>query len=93
MEALAAYAAALNVPAKAVREELMADWDIRLQCTRCGQRKRRCRSDGNPPYGREPPATTWEVCYQCSEDLGRDEVCTLHFIDYATDRELAEFKS
>ena len=66
----------------------MATWDIRLQCTKCGQRKRRCRNDGQPPFGHEPPATVMEVCYQCSDGLSED-VETLHFVDYITEQEEA----
>lgn len=66
----------------------MSVWDIRLQCTICGQRKRRCRSDGNPPYGHEPPATTVTVCDQCSDGMETDKK-TLHFIDYTTAAEAA----
>ncbi len=65
----------------------MNDWDIRLECTVCGQRKRRCRSDGCPPFGREPMPTVIETCYQCSH--GVEDVKTLHFVDYASEKELA----
>lgn len=69
---------------------MRSEWDIRLQCTVCGQRKRRCRSDGNPPFGHEPQATTMTVCDQCGADTD-EEVKTLHFVDYATDAELAKY--
>ena len=68
----------------------MSVWDIRLQCTVCGWRVRRCRSDGNPPFGHEPPATVMSVCGNCdaNNDHPDPETETLHFIDYATDNEM-----
>ena len=63
------------------------EWKIRLQCMVCGQRKRRHRADGNPPFGNEPQATIMVVCDQCNADAGYPvpEVRTKHFVDYATD--------
>jgi len=65
-------------------------WDIRLQCTVCGERQRRCRADGTPPFGHEPVATVFSVCHNChaNADYPDEEVKTLHFVDYATDDEL-----
>lgn len=66
------------------------DWDIRLQCTVCGSRQRRYRRDGNPPYGQTPRATDTVVCSNCTANAGhKDDVKTVHFIDFASPRELA----
>jgi len=61
----------------------MNDWDIRLECTICGKRIRRCRSDGNPPFGKEPPSTVVTECCECNAE-------TLHFVDYSTEKEDSE---
>ena len=67
-------------------------WRIRLQCTVCGQRCRRCRGDGNPPFGYEPPDTVVTVCYNCSAraEMPEGGVCTVHFVDLATLEELRD---
>lgn len=63
----------------------MGQWDIILQCTICGWRSRRHRSDGNPPFGKEPPATVEDVCYNCQSRMHYPvpEVKTTHFVDFA----------
>lgn len=66
-------------------------WDIRLQCTVCGDRKPRSRSDGNPPFGNEPPATVMETCYNCQDVKTGDDCKTLHFVDYSTEEEDADY--
>jgi hypothetical protein len=65
-------------------------WDIRIQCTVCGTRCRRHRNDHPGSIGATPKATLEGVCHVCTSAAGypRDEVRTLHFIDYATDEEL-----
>lgn len=70
------------------------EWDIRIQCTVCGKRQRRHRADGNPPFGHEPPPTVMSVCYQCQSDAGypEPEVKTLHFVDFASEYEMANYK-
>lgn len=77
--------------ASEILERIPSPWDIRLQCTICGQRKRRCRADGNPPYGHSPQSTTTVVCDQCSAE-STEEIKTLHFVDYATENELTDAK-
>jgi len=74
----------------------MSEWDIRIQCTVCGTRQRRNRSDscepGGPPFGHEPKATVKCVCDNCTAEAGHPmgDVATVHFVDYATESELAE---
>lgn len=67
-------------------------WDIRLQCTACNVRVRRHRKDYPGFLGDSPKATVETVCHNCTTAAGcqTPEVRTLHFIDFATDAELAE---
>jgi hypothetical protein len=65
-------------------------WDIMLQCTICGFRQRRCRKDGNPPFGDNPPATCVTECTNCSASLETD-VVTDHFVDFITEKEQREY--
>ena len=70
-------------------------WDIRIQCTVCNTRSRRHRNDHPGKIGDAPKATLVTVCHVCASAAGypRDEVRTLHFIDYATDEELRSDES
>ena len=69
-------------------------WDIRLECTVCGFRRRKNRyeaTDGGP-MGHEPPATVACHCSNCNAEAGHidDRTDTLHFVDIASDDELNE---
>ena len=68
-----------------------AGWDIRLQCTKCGFRVRRHRNDYNGAIGDAPKATVETECSNCTCNAGYPSggMKTIHFIDYATRRELA----
>jgi hypothetical protein len=65
-------------------------WDIRLQCTVCGTRVRRHRNDYAGLSGDSPPATVMTGCSNCTCEAGhpREEVQTLHFVDFASPEEL-----
>lgn len=66
---------------------MLDKWDIRLQCSRCGVRVRRCRDDCG--IGDRPRATVTTECSNCTCNAGYPPggVKTVHFIDYATPAE------
>lgn len=70
-------------------------WDIRLQCTVCGFRQRRCRNDHPGYLGDKPKATIEVKCSNCTANANYPEggVKTLHFIDFASDKEEATISS
>jgi hypothetical protein len=45
-----------------------------------------------PPFGHEPQPTTISVCgqCQCNADYPIIEVKTMHFVDFATDKEMSD---
>lgn len=79
-------------------EGRLSGWDIRLECTVCGQRSRANRYEGDPPMGHEPPATVVRHCYNCSDSAREYEdgpsvaVETTHFVDIASDSELDDVR-
>lgn len=70
-------------------------WDIMLQCTACGFRTRRHRNDYNGAIGDAPKPTVETTCSNCTANAGdfAPDVKTVHFIDYSTPAELADFAS
>lgn len=60
-----------------------------LQCTACGTRSRRHRTDYNGDIGDAPKPTVVSWCGNCTANAGNKDVKTTHFIDYATKAELA----
>lgn len=74
-----------------IDSERSSGWDIRLQCTVCGFRKRRNRRDyGGMLAGENLPSTLVTDCSNCTANLGRigADVLTKHFVDLIDEKEL-----
>ena len=59
-------------------------WDIRLVCTMCGMRSRRCRNDYDGKLGDSPAPSIETECANCCTNLGID-ILTTHFVDIVDD--------